>query len=86
MKGKKDRICKNCIYWIRDFNWDKLTSKKDRRKMGNCYFNPPSLCQNLVPLVLREYGLDNLKNKQEMYQIRPITEHSDFCSNYTDRS
>ena len=78
-------ICKNCEYWIKDYHWDKLLPKRDQREMGDCYHDPPKLCQNLIPAVVKEKGLQNLKNNKELFQFRPITEAEDFCKHFTTR-
>lgn len=82
-KGKE--ICGKCKFWIRDYKWDDTLHKKDKRKMGICHFKPPKLCQNLIPFIVREKGLNNLKNKLEMFQIRPVTENTDFCGYFVKR-
>ncbi len=79
MKPKK--VCKKCHWWIRDWDWDRT----DKRIIGNCFFAPPYLCQTLIPAVIRNDGLSNLKAKQEKFQLRPIVQSTDFCANFKQK-
>lgn len=76
--------CKNCLYWKIDIKWSPRDDK-EKRIMGDCYFNPPVLCQTLIPAVIRASGYIALRDKQPMFQMRPLTESDSFCSNFVKK-
>ena len=77
------RRCSKCLYWIKDEEWGQRIV--DKRDMGDCFYYPPKVCQTLIPAVIRTSGYDLLREKQEKYQMRPVTSGTDFCSNFESK-
>lgn len=77
-KKTKLKKCKTCVYWVLDKKW----TKPDGKKWGICCFDPPQLLQILIPTVVRESGLTNIKEKKARFQMRPSTTSNEFCSHH----
>lgn len=76
--AKKKDVCKKCKWWKEAIDMDPA----DPRLLGDCYHDPPVLCQTLIPAVIRATGFQHLRWKQEKFQMRPVTEWSDICSKF----
>lgn len=81
MGKKHDPCCKQCKWWVRDWDWAK-GDPREERIMGDCYFAPPVLCQTLIPAVIRTSGYGQLRAKQEHYQMWPVVSSTSFCANF----
>jgi len=80
--AKGNRKCRNCTYWKRDWEWE-IHFKSDE-KVGDCCYDPPVLCQTLIPEIIRKSGYGLLRKHQRDFQMRPLTEANDYCSKYKE--
>lgn len=78
MKNK----CSKCMFWNEDKTFGLHTSKIEKRIIGFCFLYPPVLMQNIVPAIIREKGLSNIKEHIELFQFRPMTTSKCFCKEF----